>query len=587
MSWIREHKILLAMCAIAALLALIPVFNIWRVLGAEWRGVIPSYGDEILYYNQIHEIADGHFWYGNQYLMEHAGGPPSVIFAGHWLAALPLWLGLPFVPAMYFNNVLWGVIFVLLGYWLLREMTLPKIWSAAGSLFAYLSCYGLMLRPSSRQEVYPFFLLFYIAIVRFLKKPEERSSIIFLGLATGATFYVFSYLWQTAVITLGLLALYALYMRAWPLLRSTLLASALGGVIGLPSLLYMLYLSKTYPYFLESLSRFGLVNTRLPMAEVVYSGGWIGVVLALIAFVYWRVPALREDNRFLFAGIFAALTGLGIWIMQGSNLITGKLLETGEHIRPFIGPWLALAGAALAWTLWRKRDLLVGWGATVALAGVAALVFGGLIFVKQNFYHYVDVGNAASAWRQEQGYAAPLRWIDSQQKNPVVIWTPPNGEFGLYVPTLSRDYVLYAGGVLWTLTSNQEIYERYLVASYFDNPDVAYLKENFSEYMGRQDVYHRAKTIERGIKLCRIFYFFDASHDCGAPPTSLGLIGEAFFEGLERKFAQDVRQDINAYLQKYHVSYIIKDTVRNPLWNPQSLGARLMWSDERYEVYKL
>src|SRR3989338_9964938 len=109
MSWIREHKILLAMCAIAALLALIPVFNIWRVLGAEWQGVIPSYGDEILYYNQIHEIADGHFWYGNQYLMEHAGGPPSVIFAGHWLAALPLWLWPPFLAVVYFYNGLWGV----------------------------------------------------------------------------------------------------------------------------------------------------------------------------------------------------------------------------------------------------------------------------------------------------------------------------------------------------------------------------------------------------------------------------------------------------------------------------------------------
>lgn len=587
MSWIREHRIPLALCLLAALLALLPVFNIWRVLGAQWQGVIPSYGDEILYYNQIHEIADGHFWYGNQYLMEHAGGPPSVIFAGHWLAALPLLLGAPFVPAMYFNNVLWGVIFALLGYVLLRGLFLSKIRSAAGSLFAYLSCYGLMLRPSSRQEVYPFFLLFYIALIRLLKYPERRSSVIFLGLATGATFYVFSYLWQTVVITLGLAALYALYMRAWQLLRSILLASALGGAIGLPSLLYMLYLSKTYPYFLESISRFGLVNTHLPMAEVVYSGGWIGVLLALIAFVYWRVPPLREDNRFLFISIFAAFTGLGLWIMQGSNLITGKLLETGEHIRPFIGPWLALVLLTVGSYFFERRKYFSRSTGVVVCLFLLVLALGSLIFIKQNFYPYLSVENNANAWRQEQGYAAPLRWIDAQQKDPVVIWTAPNGELGLYVPTLSRDYVLYAGGALWTLTSNQEIYERYLTASYFDHPSTQYLKENFSEYMGRQDVYHRAKTIERSIKLCRILYFFDASHDCGAPPTSLELIGEPFFAELERKFTQDIQPNIKAYLQKYHVSYILKDTVRNPLWNPQSLGARLVWSDERYEVYKL
>ncbi len=587
MSWIRKHRILLALCAIAALLALIPVFNIWRVLGAQWQGVIPGYGDEVLYYNQIHEIADGHFWYGNQYLIEHAGGPPSVIFAGHWLAALPLWLGFPFVPAMYFNDVLWSIIFVLLGYWLLRELSLPKIWSAFGSLFSYLTCYGLMLRPSSRQEVYPFFLLFYIALLRFFKKPEEWSSIIFLGLATGATFYVFSYLWQTVVITLGLVALYALYIRAWPLLRSTLLASALGGAIGLPSLLYMLYLYKTYPYFLESVARFGLVDTHIPMAEVIYSGGWIGVLLALIAFVYWRIPALRGDNRFLFVAGFTAFTGLGLWIMQGSNLITGKLLETGEHIRTFIGSWLPLAGVPLVWVLWQKRSSLRGWDRVVVVAGIVVLLFASLIFVDRYFYSYIDVAHFAPLWKEEQSYAAPLQWVDNQQKEPVVIWNGMHSGLAAYIPTLSRDYVLYSAGALYTLTSNQEIQERYLVASYFDNPSIEDLKNNLSEYVGRQDAFHRAKSIERGIKICRIIFYFDRAHDCGVPPTSIELMGEPFFAGLEKKFTDDIRPHIKTYLQKYHVSYIIKDTVFEPQMKPESLGAKKVWSDDRYEIYRL
>lgn len=586
MTWIKKHRTVLALCAVTALLALIPVLNIWRGLGAEWQGVIPGYGDEGLYYNQIHEIADGHFWYGNQYLIEHAEGPPSVIFAGHWLAALPLWLGMPFIPAMYFNNVLWGIIFVLLGYWLLRELSLPKILSAFGSLFSYLTCYGLMLRPSSRQEVYPFFLLFYIALIRFFKKPEEWSSIIFLGLATGATFYVFSYLWQTVVITLGLLALYALYLRAWPLLRSTLLASALGGVLGLSPLLYMLYLSNTYPYFLESVARFGLVDTHVPMAEVVYSGGWIGVLLALAAFVYWRVPALREDNRFLFVAGFAAFTGLGLWIMEGSNLITGKLLETGEHMRPFIGPWLPLAGIPLAWTLWQRRGAVRGWNRAVVLIGMAALLFMGLVFVQRYFYSYIDIRGLTDDWREAQSYAIPLQWIDAQQEEPIVIWNQ-NESFNIYIPMLSRDYVLYSPGAMFTLVSNQEIQERYLVTNYFNNPSIADLKAHLAEYVGRQDAYHHAKTIERGIKICRIIFYFDKAHGCGVPPTSVGLMGEAFFAGLEKKFTDDIRPRIKTYLQKYHVSYIITDTTMSPPWTPQMLGARKVWGDGRYEIYRL
>ena len=507
MDFIRRNRVPLALCAAAALLALIPVLNIWRVIGAEWRGVLPSYGDEVLYYNQIHEIADGHFWYGNQYLLERAGGPPSVIFAGHWLAALPLWLGVPFMPAMYFNNVLWGIIFVLLGYWLLREMALPKIWSAAGSLFAYLSCYGLMLRPSSRQEVYPFFLLFYIALARFLKNPERRSSVIFLGLATGTTFYVFSYLWQVAVITLGLLALFALVRKEWTLLRSTLLASALGGVVGLPPLLYMLYLSKTYPYFLESIARFGLVDSHIPMAEVVYSGGWIGLLLLGIALLWWRAPALRVQPRFLFIALFAAVTGLGLWIMQGSNLITGKLLETGEHIRPFIGPWLVLALFIVGSYFVEYRQRFSRLTRTVGYLFLLVLALGSLIFIKQNFYPYIDVSRNRAEWVEQQGYAALTQWLQAHEKNQVVIWSDPHDAITIYIPTLTRNYTLYAQGALWTLTSNQELQERYLVANYFNDPTVASLKADMSLYVGRQDAFHRAKTVERGIKICRILFF--------------------------------------------------------------------------------
>src|SRR3989344_9098173 len=585
MTWIKKHRTVLALCAIAALLALIPVFNIWRGIGAQWQGVIPGYGDEGLYYNQIHEIAEGNFWYGNQYLMEHSDGPPSVIFAGHWLAAIPLWIGFPFVPAMYFNNVLWSIIFVLLGYWLLRELSLPKILSAAGSLFSYLTCYGLVLRPSSRQEVYPFFLLFFIALIRFLKKPEEWSSIIFLGLAAGATFYVFSYLWQTVVITLGLLALYALYMRAWSLLRSTLLASAIGGVLGLPPLLYMFYLSKTYPYFLESIARFGLVDTHLPMAEVVYSGGWIGLMLLVVGFVLWRLPSLREADAFGVLVVFVAVSGLGLWIMQGSNLITGKLLETGEHIRPFIGPWLALAGAPVLWVLWRNRLELTVWSKTAVVVGVLALGYATSVFVGQYFYHYVDAGRFAESWREAQGYAAPLRWIDAQQDEPVVVWSQNDG-VNSYLPMLSRDYVLYSPGALFTLVPNTELQERYLVTNYFNNPSVDYLKAHLAEYVGREDAYHHAKTIERGIKICRIIFYFDKARSCGVPPTSIGLMGEQFFAGLEKKFTDDIRPHIKTYLQKYHVSYIITDTNMNPTWTPQSLGARKVCGDGRYEIYR-
>jgi len=568
-------------------MALIPVANAALVIGSDWRGVPQSYGDEILYYNQIHEIADGHFWYGNQYLIERAGGPPVLIFGGHWLAAIPLLLGIPFVPAMLLNFILWSVVFAALAYWLLRELYVPKLYAAAGSFAAFLTCYGLIFRPSSRQEVYPVFLLLYIALARFLKKPESRSSIIFLGIATGATFYVFSYLWQTAVITLGLLFIYAVAQKEWPLMRATLKASALGGLIGLPQLLYMFWLSRAYPYFLESVSRFGLVDTHIPMAEIVYSGGWIGILVLLIAFVYWRVPALRREPHFMLISLFAGVSGLGLWIMQGSNLVTGKLLETGEHIRPFIGPWLLLAGVPIAWLLWQKRALMRRALRVVALAACGLILVGVFVFVKQYFYYFIDVTPNAALWKEEQGYAAPLQWIDAQQLRPVVIWSASDSPLDVYTPTLSRDYVLFATAVIFTLVPNDELHERYLVSRYFDNPTVENLKDDLPNYVGRQDAYHHAKTIERGIKLCRILQFWNGGENCGTPPTPQELMGESFFTGLERKFTQDIRPHIRTYMQKYHVAYIIKDRVLHPEWKPETVDAVKVWSDTRYDVYRV
>lgn len=584
--FLRQHYMLLGLLLATGLLSCLPILNAYFVIGAEWRGVPQSYGDEILYINQIHEVLDGYFWYGNQYLYEHREGPPLVVFAGHWLAALPALFGMPFLVLLMFNFFLWSMIFAWLGYWLLRELSVTKLFAALGSLMAYLSVYGLMLRPTSRQEVYPFFALFYIALIRLCKKPDDTKSVLFLGVATGATFYAFSYLWQTAIITLGLVFLYALARSEWPLWRAIVKASCLGGLIGAPQLLYMLYLSQTVPYFLESLSRFGLVNTHLPMAEVLYSGGWIGILLLAVGIVWWCGRKECYETVFTHVGVFVVATGLGLWIMQGSNLITGKLLETGEHIRPFIGPWLAFAGMAFFVYAWQRR-LNFSFFTKIILCALSLLtLFGWIVFVKIYFYPYINVQHNREAWIEQQSYAAPLQWLDQVEAESVVVWTDPEHPLGLHIPSLSKHYVLFEQAAIFTLTPNAEIQERYLVANYFKDISTSSLQAKLSYYVGRQDAFHRAKSIERGIKLCRIIYFYNGGENCGTPPTSVDLFGAQFFADLEYKFTTDIRPNIAQYLKKYHVSYSIKDTRLNATMLPENLGGTRVWSDGRYEIYK-
>ena len=71
-------------------------------------------------------MGEGYFNLGNPYFYEHRFDPQLVLFSGSWIAAIPMLLGLPLIPALILNFSLWSVIFALLCYWLFREFNLGK-----------------------------------------------------------------------------------------------------------------------------------------------------------------------------------------------------------------------------------------------------------------------------------------------------------------------------------------------------------------------------------------------------------------------------------------------------------------------------
>lgn len=576
----------MVLLGIVLVFSCIPILDTFLVLGDSWQGITPAFLDEAFYQAHIHAIGEGYMNDGNPYFLEHRFDPPLVIFGGAWLNALPLLAGLSFNVTLLVNFILWSLVFAAFFYWLFRELTIPPWIAVFGTILQYLQFYPYMWRSANLQPVLPFYILFYIAFVRLVRE-QNRKNIYLLAGATGISFYLFAYLWQTIVITLGLLFLYSLVRKNWSLMKATLLSSFIGGVIGLPVPLYMLWLSHASPYFWESISRFGLVNTHLPMAEVIYSGWWVGALVAFVAILYARARALREDNEFILLSIFLCISGLGLWIMQGSNLFTGKLLETGEHLRVFILPWRALATVLLGAYLWKRRTNLTK-GLQIFSFGVVAV--GAVVSLRYADAAFSPFSNAEAhreTWQTQQLYAKPFAWLESQEKDPVVVWGEPHDALISYLPIFTKHFILFTTPAMWELVSDDELRERYLVSQYFNNPTTADLTKNMSAYLGRQDVFHKAKTIERGIKICRIIFFFDKNKDCGTPPTSIELLGEKFFPDLEQKFQTDIKPNIKAYLKKYHVSYIIKDAVLDPQYHPERLGATRVYSDGRFEIYHL
>lgn len=583
---LKNHRPIVVLLGIVLVLTCIPFLDTFLVLGGAWRGITPTFLDETFYQAHVQNIGEGYLNDGSPYFLEHRDGPPLVIFGGAWLNALPLLAGLSFNMTLLLNFVLWSLVFSALFYRLFRELAVPAWISVVGTLLQYLQFYPYMWRSANLQPVLPFYVLFSIALVRLVRE-QNRRNIYLLAVATGASFYLYSYLWQTILITLGLLFLYALIRKNWPLMRATFLSSCIGVIIGLPILLYTLWLSRSSPYFWESISRFGLVNTHLPMAEVIYSGGWIGAILAFLAILYWRSRILREDSEFISFVLFLFISGLGLWVMQGSNLFTGKLLETGEHIRIFIFPWLAFATVLLGSYLWKRRvDLKLGL-LMFSFIVIAVCAVVSLRYANAAFYTFSHPETHRDTWQTQQLYGKPFAWLESQEKDPVVVWGEPHDALISYLPIFTKHFILFSTPAMWQLVSDSELRERYLVSQYFNMPTTVDLMKDMSMYLGRQDVFHKAKTVERGIKICRIVFFWDVGKDCGTPPTSIGLLGEKFFSDLEQKFQTDIKPNIKEYLKKYHISYIIKDTVLDPQYHPERLGATRVYDDGRFEIYRL
>lgn len=589
-SRIQEHWFFVCVLGAVTLLTLVPTLLPILVLGSAHKGVPVQFTDAAMYETRVAHVGRGHLTDGNPYFMEHADDPALVVFLGDYLHALPMLAGLPLAATLYLNLLAFSFLFVVAFYVLFVRLGVAYSLSALCTMLLYLLFFSHIDRPSNMQPFLPLLALFYLGLLDLIATARTRG-VLLVGSSLGAMFYFYSYLWQSFLITLGLACIYFLCAKQFAQVRAVVIAGSLGTVVGLPSLLYILWLSRTSPYFWESLGRYGLVETHLPMMETLYSGGWVGLALAFLLILLWQSKTLRESSWFNSVVVFFFVTGLGLWIMQASNVITGKLLENAQHMVFFIAAWLILFVCAVGTMLWRRRAELGNSQRLVAVAVLAILT----LYSLHNVYKYyiptyiqpVFTPSVVEVWRDEQDFTAPLAYIDAHEEQPVVILEDPRDPITWVTPLLSRNYVLFATPGMWHLVPEGEVIERYLVSQYFEGPSKEDLKSDIELYFGRQWAFHIAKTVEREIKLCRILHFYERVSNCGTVPSSIDVIGETRFDLLHEKLEDDIKPHIGEYLAKYHVSYILKDRKKNPDWKPQQLGAAKVYEDARYELWKL
>lgn len=581
----------LVLSVITVFLLFLPVLNLFFVDEFRWIGPATItgavHGDWKYYEPRIREILDGHPFIGNPFSLEYNNELPPAFFFADWLSAIPQLLGLSLELGTIVNDIIWSLLFVFLAYGILRELGVSKIFSVIGAELSYIQVFDLMTATVSMQTIFPVFLFFLFSFLVWIKNGAAKKRMILLIIASVLSFYVYTYLWQIALVMFGLVGLYWLLIkdkdRIFNLIRIlcyTFLFSA--------PLFALTYLQVTHPDYWDTMQRIGLIETRLPTAEVFYSGRWVALALLLWFAVFkWR-EELRMEPSYKLSLFFFAISGFSMLIVSASNVITGKDLELAQHIMRFIMAWMPLAFIGFLFFIkeyfarFKSLNLY-----KKIIIFVLCFIYLAAMFSYYKWFSY-PVLHRQEIWQRiidNQKLNAPLNWLENTEKNPVVIWADDsNSVTNGYITVLTKHYVL-SGGALLQLMSSKEVEERYLVSNYFNNLNLEDIKNDFKLYAGIGNAVHPAKVHNRRVVLCNFFQFNLFGVNCGEKTDAISLKGEKYFVDLHNKYAKEIVPNIDEYLKKYHVAYFLKN-IRNNEIRPEKLGAREVYSDENFVIYK-
>lgn len=585
----KKIKIILfaTLTVIIVSLALIPAIQTSLKTGSQWRGVPPErVSDSLFYYAQVKQVVEGHPFIGNPYFIEHKNSISPAFFVPEWLYAIPLSLGLSLPITITLNFVLWSLLFTFLAFGVFRVLELPWGISIAGSIFVYLQSYWLILRPVSMQEVFPFFLLFFIALVLWLRDTTKTRNAVFLSLATAAPFYIYAYLWQVVVVINILTIVYLLLKKKKADIYNFIIINVVAFILVIPEfvLLYKRFLT---PFYWDTMQRVGLVETHIPPLYSVYYLSWVGIILLIGLLLYFLLKKTnkQESQKICNINLPIFLVGMGLSIVMVSNVITGKELETATHIGRFVMLWLTFCFVVYWFIFVKERGAFKE--SSFIIKGVLVLLFLVLtIGLARNFSRslpFVSINNNKVI--DLQGYAAPLEWLNKKENTPSVIWA--DGLLSSYIPILTKNYVLFTGAGGLQIESSKEVAERYLVSRYFNNLSVKDLKKNYRVYAGAGNAKDKPEAYSRKIKLCNFFQLYRLGYTCGKEITGPALKGQGYFYHLEDEY-KEIQSHINVELKKFKVAYIIKDKENDPQFHPEDIkGTTLIYNDGRFLIYKI
>jgi hypothetical protein len=585
---ILKNKWLISCLVVLFLLALLPIVpHIYS--GASWQGVPSTFYQDAYYYARLKEIKDGYPLIGNPYFYEHRGEVAPAFFIPDAISALPLLAGLSLPQTLAFNFCLWTLVFGVLLYILFRRLKLPEMWCALGVIFTYSQVYYWILRPVSMQVVHPVFILLLLAFVLWWQHPSKLTLILFLSGSAALTVYDYQYLAQiTAVFLLGVGA-YIIYMRDWARLRPYALAGIISVILTVPAIFFTLT-QLDNPNYWDTMARTGLIHTRLPTAESLYIALEILSVVTLICLIrIWTSIKVKSpiDSTVILHFIFM---GGAIVFVGGSSVITGLDLETASHVSRFAALWLAIGTVLAVYLLYVVRHefaALPSFKKIVIATSIFLVIVANYRFAGKVPSMFLDMPGDIIAVRSYEAYMPALRFLDKQDTEPKVVLVDPNSHLGPIIPIYTKNYVLYVNHGILHFASRDEIEERYLTAAAFTYPTLESIGNDVRSYGGVGVTYHEVNTINRPVKLCKLLRLPVLGYECGEM-IDAKKFNETTFARMYKRYIEDVQPNLMVKLQKYHVTYFMKDMENDLAFRPELIkNIKQIYSDGRFSIYRL
>lgn len=458
-------------------LALMAAFPVLRT-----HFLLETTNDAFYYYARTNEVLKGNWQIGNPFYYEHRHDLGISFIVPDWLSAIP---GSFFV---------WPLITAVLIFLVLKTLEVKGWMLYVGTVFCFITSLYSIVRPTSMQTIFPFFLLFFYALLKYLQ--SKKNTLVFV-IAASITFYIYPYLWQVVLITLASLIL----------MKKASTKFLLIPLLALPALTY-LWLQLHAPYYWETMARIGLVYTHIPTLD---SG---------LYFLTMSLPVIFLRKRLPFVVLYIAFTGVLF-----SSVITGRELEISNHIIRFIALYGAIGIVYLISISKRFFLLAIIW----------------IFFFYKNFLFLVSVINPT----------VPVVKIPPEVNRAKVVKV--KGPLLNYIPFMTNAYVLFHPNGLLHLMSSDEAVERYLVWKYPEKITEGVLIEDFRNFVGTGPAVHVTGHYNYHVRICRLLQ----RKNCGETKDAYEYYGKEYFQGLIKRYESDIYPNISQYYKKYHVDLVI------------------------------